>query len=59
MILVKYKCGEGFAVDILRYDDEWFTLSVGEFQRWDNALNVGDFTFTEQDQRILELTLSP
>jgi len=40
VILVEYKCGEGFTVDVLCYNYEWFTLSVGELQRRNDALNV-------------------
>jgi len=54
---VEYKRRESFAVDVLGNNDQRFVLSVGELQGRDDRLRVGDFTFTEQDQRVLKLAL--
>ena len=54
---VEYKRSESFAINVFGNDEQWFVLSIGELQRWNERLHAGNFTFTEQYQRILELTL--
>lgn len=54
---VENQGAQSFSIHVLCHDNQRFTVLVGNFQSWHNALDTGDLLLTQQQVGILELTL--